>query len=142
LKTEIPAPIFAEFKRSRETLRIYRGNKCVFKSDKADLSPLMDYISSLKTGSGRVSILDKVMGNAAALLSVKAGASEVYSPLGSELASRTLKENRVEEHLEERVPFILARNGVDMCPMEKLSLYKSPDEFYAALKNNSGKRGQ
>ncbi len=138
MESEITAPMFKDFKNSRDTLRIYEGKKCVFKSDKEDLAPLVEYVSGLKTVPGRVSILDKVMGNAAALLSVRAGAIEVYSPLGSDLASRTLRENHIEHYLEKKVPFILARNGQDMCPMEKLSLNKSPEELYAALKMISG----
>jgi hypothetical protein len=45
-----------------------------------------------------------------------------------------LNANKVEHHLEKTVPFILARNGVDICPMEKLSIDKTPDEFYDAVK--------
>jgi hypothetical protein len=142
MKSEITIPIQVDFKNSRDSLRIYDGAECIFRSDKNDLSPLLEYISSLKTIRSPVRILDKVMGNAAALLSVKAGATEVYSPLGSELAEQTLRENHIEQYLEKRVPFILARNGRDMCPMEKLSQNKSPDQFLEALKVICGRRNQ
>ncbi len=126
--------LFADFKCSSDTLRIYRGDECIFKSDKNVLAPLLEYILKYKKASDRTTLMDKVMGNAAALLSISAGAGQVYSPLGSELASATLKKYSVEYHLERTVPFILARNGKDMCPMEKLSLNQSPAGFLAILK--------
>jgi hypothetical protein len=126
--------VFAEFKNSNDTLRVYQGGDCIFRSDRDVLGPLVDFIAqSAKPGNGII-ILDKVMGNAAALLAVKAGAVRVFSPLGSDIAVESLHANKVEFFLEKKVPFILARNGKDMCPMEKLSLDKSPDEFYEIIK--------
>jgi hypothetical protein len=124
---------YEEFKKSSDTLRIYSGDRCIFQSDKDVLAPLVEYISKNGTKNPLI-VFDKVIGNAAALLAVKAGARTVYSPLGSELGTRTLNANKVEHHLEKTVPFILARNGVDICPMEKLSIDKTPDEFYDAVK--------
>ena len=130
----ITEDLFNEFKNSRDTLRIYKRDECIFKSERDVLTPLVEYISKFDTGGSQVIILDKIMGNAAALLSVKAGAKRIYSPLGSEPASRTLSEHNIEHYLEKVVPFILARNGKDMCPMEKLSLNKDPDGFYEAIR--------
>jgi len=77
------------------------------------------------------------MGNAAALLSVKAGCQEVYSPLGSKLAIQTLGNYHIEYHFTEVVPYIRRPNQQGMCPMEELSLSKSPEEFYAALRQRA-----
>jgi len=76
------------------------------------------------------------MGNAAALLSVKAGAIKVYSALGSEFARNTLYKYNIEQHLDKIVPFIRARNGKNICPLEKLSISKdmSPDKFYEEVR--------
>ncbi len=78
------------------------------------------------------------MGNAAALLSVKADAKQVYSPLGCEFARNTLDKYNIKHHLDKVVPFIQARDGENMCPMEKLSISKdmSPDEFYEVVKRH------
>jgi len=70
------------------------------------------------------------VGNAAALLSVKAAVEEVYSPLGSELAAKTLRDYDVKYHFSETAPYIQNRSQDDMCPMEKLSIDKSPEEFF------------
>ncbi len=77
------------------------------------------------------------MGNAAALLSVRAGCQEVYSPLGSELAIQTLDNYHIEYHLNEVVPYIQKPNQQGMCPMEELSISKSPQEFYEVLRQRT-----
>jgi hypothetical protein len=78
------------------------------------------------------------MGNAAALLSVRAGASEVYSPLGSALAVKTLEKHKVKYHLTEVVPCIMRDDGKGMCPMEELSQGKEPGEFYRVMRARLG----
>lgn len=78
------------------------------------------------------------MGNAAALLSIKAGCREVYSPLGSQLAIKTLEKYGIKYHLVEIVPYILQPDGRKMCPMEKLSIDKEPEEFYKLVSHGQG----
>jgi hypothetical protein len=125
--------LFNEFKSSRESLRIYQDNQCVFQSCKDSLAPLVEYISAFDVEKP-VIILDKIVGNAAALLAVKANARKVYSPLGSRLAAGTLSLYHIEYNFETTVPFIMGRNGRDMCPLEKLSLDHSPHVFFKLLK--------
>jgi hypothetical protein len=125
---------FQAFLASDDTLRIFRGGKLVFSSQKDRLLPLMDYIAMHETGQGPLLIYDKVIGNAAALLSVVAKADEVFSPLGSELAVKTLEKHGVKYRLEKLVPFIMRDNGKGMCPMERLSIGKEPGEFYQIMK--------
>ena len=102
--------------------------------NKFSISPLFEqsYILSHQ----KVVIFDKIMGNAAALLSIKAGCREIYSPLGSRLAIKTLDKYGIEYHLTEIVPYIQKPGGQDMCPMEKLSRDKLPGEFYQIMRNN------
>jgi hypothetical protein len=93
----------------------------------------MDYLSDHQPEEPVV-IFDKIMGNAAALLAVKANCREVYSPLGSEPGIKTLKKHNIKYHLDKVVPFIMRPDGKDMCPMEKLSIGKTPEEFYQEMK--------
>jgi hypothetical protein len=125
--------LFADFVESEDTLRIYRGGEPVFTSGQNRLLPIVEYLDKVEAIGEKVTIFDKIMGNAAALLAVKAGGEEVYSPLGSEIATGTLKKFGIPYHLTEIVPFIQRPDG-GMCPMEKMSLGKSPEEFYTALK--------
>jgi len=130
---------FDEFLMSDDTLRIYEGARLVFSSNKARLLPLIEYIGQDAHHHQDVVVFDKVMGNAAALLSIRAGCREVYSPLGSRLAIKTLGIHGIEYHLIKIVPYIQNSTGDDMCPMEKLSIDKSPEEFYEAIMNRINK---
>ncbi len=127
--------LFNEFLDSNDTLQIYRDEDLIFASEKERLVPLMEYLSESDPDDRPVTIFDKVMGNAAALLSVKANCREVYSPLGSELAVKTLEKYNIEYHLTEIVPYIVRDDGKGMCPMEKLSIGKEPEEFYQEMKS-------
>lgn len=129
--------LFNEFLISNDTLQVYKGNRLIFRSNKDGLLPLLDYIDKFVPYQKQVRIFDKIMGNAAALLSVKAACRKVYSPLGSELAIKTLSNHDIEYHLTEIVPHIQNRRGEDMCPMEKLSINKSPEEFYEIVRHYS-----
>jgi len=128
--------LFSAFLASDDTLRIYQDETLVFSSEKDRLLPLMEFIVLQQKDSGQqpVTIFDRIMGNAAALLAVKIHCREVYSPLGSELAVRTLERYGIEYHLSEIVPYIQRPDGKGICPMEQLSINKEPEEFYREMK--------
>ena len=127
--------LFSEFLDSDDTLQIYRDETLVFSSEKDRLLPLMEYLMQHKPEQAPVTIFDKIIGNAAALLAVKANCREVYSPLGSEIAVKTLEKYGIEYNLTEIVPYIVREDGKGMCPMEKLSLGKGPEDFYREMKS-------
>ncbi|MFC2020254.1 DUF1893 domain-containing protein [Chloroflexota bacterium] len=126
--------LFDQFLISGDTLRVYEDSKLLFSSEKDGLLPLLEYIDGPDSSHRQVVIFDRIIGNAAALLSVLASCREVFSPLGSQLAVQTLGKHRIDYHITEIVPYIQQANREDMCPMEKLSLDKGPEEFYEALK--------
>jgi hypothetical protein len=126
-------PLFNEFLASNDTLRIYKDGQLIFSSTEDRLLPLLEYISRFASYQQQVVVFDKIMGNAAALLSIKADCQEVYSPLGSEIAVRTLEQYGINYQINEIVPYIRQADSEEMCPMEKLSLDKSPEEFYEAV---------
>ena len=126
--------LYKEFLANDDTLRVYDGEKLIYSSKKERLLPLIEYITGNASPGTSIVIFDKVMGNAAALLSVKVKAREIFSPLGSELAIKTLDRFGIAHHLDTTVPFILRADGIRMCPMEELSIDKTPEEFYAELK--------
>ena len=127
------AGLFHKFLVSEDTLRVYDGDRLVFSSNKDRLLPLLEYLDRFASQYRQVVVFDKIMGNAAALLSVKAGCREVYSPLGSQLAIKTLEKHGIEYHFTKIVPCIQKPDGTDMCPMEKLSIGKEPEEFYEMM---------
>ena len=128
------ACFFNRFLIGSDTLQVYKGSKLLFASNKDRLLPLLEYIDRF-AHYHQVVIFDKIMGNAAALLAVKASCREVYSPLGSQLAIKTLDKYHIKYHLTETVPCIQKANGEDMCPMEKLSMNREPEEFYELIRN-------
>lgn len=130
----MPAEAFRKFLNSRDTLQVYEGERLIFASVKDGVLPLLEYIGQLAPHHQPAVVFDKIMGNAAALLSVKAGSREVYSPLGSQLAVETLDRHGVKYHLLKIVPYIQKSDGEEMCPMEKLSIGKEAAEFYEVMK--------
>ena len=135
-ETTTAIPEFASFTASNDTLRVYRDGKLVFSSQKDQLAPLVEYIDRFGGERRGVVVFDKIAGNAAALLSVIAGAVEVHSPLGSELAIKTFERFGIKYHLVRTVPHIERADGQGMCPMEQLSLGKEPEEFFRLIRQS------
>jgi hypothetical protein len=126
---------YKEFICSTDTLRIYEDDVLIFSSSEERLLALLKYIELSASAHHGVVILDKVMGNAAALLAIKARGREVYSPLGSKLAIGTLDKYVIKHYIEQVVPFIQQAYQEEMCPMERLSIGKNPEEFYAVMRS-------
>jgi len=131
--------LYDAFLKSGNSLQVYEGDKLLFASNKDLLAPLMEYIEVMSPSHRNVVIFDKIVGNAAALLCVLANCKEAYSPLGSELAIRTLKEHGISYHLTKIVPYIQKPGLTEICPMEKLSIGKKPEEFYQAVRTGKPK---
>ncbi len=110
---------------------MYCAGRLVFTSGKPGVLPLLEY-TRLNPREKDVTVFDRVVGNAAALLLSRLSCSEVYSPLGSHMAQETLRRAGISYHFTETVPFIQNQQREDMCPMERLSLGKDPEEFYQA----------
>jgi hypothetical protein len=129
--------LFDDFCKSGDSLQIYNDGSLIYSSSEKMLLPLMEYIETKSYQYHKVVVFDKIAGNAAALLLVTAGCSEVFSPLGSKPAVETLKKHGIKHHIRNIVPFITRPGTETMCPMEKLSLGKTPESFYAELKQVS-----
>lgn len=125
--------LFNDFLTSGDSLRVYRERELVFSSNKDRLLPLMEYLDHADKDEAVV-VFDKIVGNAAALLAIRAGCRELFSPFASQLAVGTLEKYRVKYHLGEVVAYIQQADGDEMCPMEKLSLGKEPEEFYLLMR--------
>ena len=134
--------LFNQFLASDDTLQVYQDDKLLFSSRQDRLLPLMEYIDRFATRHQQVVIFDKIMGNAAALLTLRANCREVYSPLGSQIAVGTFERYGIKYHITRLVPCIQKANGEDMCPMEKLSLDKEPEEFYQVMRNIISQKGE
>jgi hypothetical protein len=134
--TKTKNKIFDEFLGSQDTLRIYKGDRMIFVSSKERLLPLLEYAANYAPYQKDVTVFDRVAGNAAALLLEKILCSEVFSKLGSENAIRTLNASGIKYHFNEVVQYIEDDSRQNMCPMEKMSLGKTPEVFYQMLRSH------
>ncbi len=126
------ARLFEEFLTSGDVLRLYAGERLIFRSEHPGVRGLVAYIRSSKPVAGDITVFDRVVGNAAALLIKKLACREVFSRLGSQAAAKTLAGYGISYHFTETVPAIQNRDKSGLCPMEQLSLGKGPEEFYQA----------
>ena len=121
------------FLKSSDAIWVISPAGIIFQSQQRGIAPLLCYIEQTPAPD-EVVILDKVTGNAAALLMKKACCREVFSPIGSEMAAETLKDFGIVCHFTQTVPYIINREGSGKCPFETMSTGKSPDEFYELVK--------
>ena len=111
-----------------------RGNEIIFRSKKSGVRGLLDFINEQRGGQEGIVIFDKIVGQAVAFLAAYLGAKEVYGGTGSELAAKALEKYKIKFYFQKTVPNILNKDKTDLCPMEKLSIAKTPEEFYNSLK--------
>ncbi len=131
-----PNALFESFLKSVDTVRFLRDCERIFQSRKKGIAPLVEYLDLFGVSGGdEIIIFDRVVGNAAALLMKLAGCGEVHAPLASDHAVKTLDEFGVRWNFQIVVPQIINRQGTGMCPFERLSIGKSPEQFYPLAQN-------
>lgn len=124
---------FEKFLNSTWGLELWLGEKIIFRSQKSGVKGLLDFIKQKDREYENLVVFDKVVGRGAALLAIYLKAKEVYGALGSELAAKVLEQYKIGFHFFKTVPNILNRDQTGLCPFEKLSVDKAPEEFYDCL---------
>ncbi|MEM2904713.1 MAG: DUF1893 domain-containing protein [Candidatus Bathyarchaeia archaeon] len=118
------------------SLLILKDGASIYSSRKGGIAPLLDAIAQL--GRDRLSnstVVDKVVGKAAALLIAYFKAERVYSKLMSRAAAEILDRHGVGFFSSKTVDVIRNRAGTDICPFEQLVLrVEEPAEAYTLLK--------
>ena len=133
-RNDLPSySLFSQFLLSRDNLHVYYQGKLIFNSEEDGIAPLVNYIIRFNSQVEGILVFDRVAGNAAALLLRMASCAEVWSQVGSELAAQTLSNFSINYHFTVTTPYILNRQNNGMCPFEKLSLGKTPEEFYGII---------
>jgi len=128
---------FEKFLKSDWELNILKENKIIFRSKKSGVRGLLDFLQENGKQNGDVVIFDKIVGRAAALLTIYLGAKEVYGGIGSNTAAQVFRRYKIKFYFSKTYPNILNKDKTDLCPMEKLSLNKNPEEFYNLLSKNT-----
>ena len=80
-------------------------------------------------------IVDKVIGRAAAFITIKGGASEVYGKIMAEDAKALLEEHNIKVSYMLLVPYIMNNQRNGLCPLEdSVKGITSPDEALPAMR--------
>lgn len=83
-------------------------------------------------------VADRRVGKAAASLLITGGVKSVCTPLLSTPARQMLQEAGIPVHAREEIPFMVNRDGTDLCPMEKKLLEAAtPEECVIILRGGS-----
>lgn len=124
---------FEKFLKSPFGLEIRSGEKIVFRSKKAGVRGLVEFIKRYGKRFKNLIIFDKIVGQGAALLAAYLSAEKVYGKTGSKLAEKTLKRFKIKIYFKKTVDNILDKKKKDLCPLEKKSFSRTPEEFYKHL---------
>lgn len=124
-------------KLNREGLNllIIKDDKRLYASKKDGMAPLLEAINllGLQTLAG-TTVIDKIVGKAAALLISYFKAKDVYTKLLSRSAIEVLEKHGIRYTSEKVVENIRKRDDTDICPFEKMVLeIEDPKEGYEKL---------
>ena len=120
-------------KEKNLSLVFVRNGKIVFESGSSGIKDLLKAVENFDLKNS--SVVDKVVGKAAAFLLVFSQVKEVFALLISEPALEVLKENKIPFEFENLIRKILNRNKTDTCPFEKaVEGCRNPEEAFFMLK--------
>jgi hypothetical protein len=128
-----------DFSTSSWSLVVENKQGVLFRSKDDRLLPLLDCIQKHGDDMLAATVLDKMVGRAAALLCVYARVSMVLTPIISDGAVEVLEEFGVPFMALERVDQILNAEHTGPCPMEKEARDKTPVQFYRSLAKQTPK---
>jgi hypothetical protein len=118
------------------SLVIVKNGKIIFETKSSGLRGFLHAIKLLDKELAKSSVADKIMGRAAALLSVYSCVTAVFAVTISEEGIKVLEDNNIPYQYENCVPNILNSRGEDLCPFEKLTMsFTNSAEAYSKLKS-------
>ena len=125
--------IFYKFIKSQWSLVIIAGGRILFRSKASAIKPLIKYLKSDKADAEEVTIYDKYVGRAAALLMVRIKPVLVRTPVISEGGAEVFEKFGVPYRAQRRVKYLMGVASDEMCRWEKMTIGKTPDEFWELL---------
>ena len=118
------------------TLEVYLGEELIFSSHGKWLYPLFeleDFLAGAGLEAAQLTVKDKIVGRAAALLEIRLGVGRVDAGIMSELGRRALERHNVEYEYEMLVERILCKTE------ELLDGEYDPERAYEMLKARAGR---
>lgn len=130
----------AKLEKEGLSLLILKEGKTLFKRRHGGIAPLLEAIEELGLGllSGST-VVDKVVGRAAALLIAYFRAGGVFARVMSKDGARILERKGIRFAAKEFVENIKNKDGTGICPFERLvSGMEDPQEAYQILRCKGG----
>ena len=127
-----------QFLSSIASLVIYHADEIAFESDDSDLRGLVAYLQQTELGRDDVTIFDRYVGRAAALLMSRIKPIKVNTGTISEGGAAVLDEQAIPFESTAKVTFLMGVASKDMCRWEKMAVGKSAEELLAELQNVYG----
>jgi hypothetical protein len=116
------------------SVRVEKDGKTIFQSKEPMLKPLLVCLQQHRPELAGATVIDKIVGRAAAYLCVVGQVSTVITPLASESAQTVLTGAGITLQASHITPQIKNRERTGPCPMEEMaSGYSNAEDFYAAL---------
>lgn len=116
------------------SVQVEKNKEIIFQSSAPMLRPLFDCLNEKKIEMHGATVIDKIVGLAAAYLCVLGNVSKVVTPVASESAKKMLAQHKIDLFASKVISEIRNHENTDQCPMEKLALScRSPQEFYEKL---------
>ncbi len=125
---------FDKFLKTAWGLEVWAENRIIFRSKKSGVLGLLDFIKKHGRKRKDIIIFDKIVGQGVALLAAYLKVQAIYGKIGSRLAAKSLRGYKIKFYFKKTVPNILNKKKTDLCPLEKLSFTKTPEQFYDNLK--------
>jgi len=117
-------------------LLILKDGEIIYSSKEDGMAPLLEAIDQGLEKLIDSTVVDKIVGKAAALLIAYFKAEGVYTKLLSRSAIEVLKKYGISYAAERVVDYIRDKEDKDICPFEKMVLkIEDPQEGYKKLKS-------
>ena len=124
----------AYLEKNQLSIHIEKDGVTIYESRDPMLKSLFFCLAQKREELKGATVVDKIVGRAAALLAVLGEVEQVITPLASESAKETLAEAGVLLYATKIIPFIINRDRTGLCPMEKLAgECRTPQEVFDRL---------
>ena len=116
------------------SVRVEKDGETIFQSTEPMLKPLLSCLQQRRQQMDGATVIDKIVGRAAAYLCVVGKVAAVITPLASESAQAVLSAHGITLQAGRITTQIQNRDKSGPCPMEQMAGgYKDAEAFYAAL---------
>lgn len=127
-----------QFLSSTASLVVFHGDEIAFESDASDLRPLVTYLGQIEPSGDDVTIFDRYVGRAAALLMTLVEPIKVYTGVISDGGAAVLEQFSIPFEASERVAYLMGVASADMCRWEKAAIGRSAEELLLELRSEYG----